>query len=191
MLTNLFFVRHAHSVYTPEELTRPLSEKGVKDSNLVTDILKHQNIDHVISSPYQRAIQTVEGVAKSRGKIIETIDGFKERILSQSPVEDFQLAVEKVWEEPTFSWDGGESNVNAQERGIHALNNLLARYAGKNIVIGTHGNILTLMFNYYDKQYNYEFWKRLEMPDIYQATFWDKSFVNVRKLWKRVGRYNE
>ncbi|MCC2441947.1 histidine phosphatase family protein, partial [Bacillus paranthracis] len=32
MLTNLYLVRHAHSTYTPEELKRPLSEKGLKDA---------------------------------------------------------------------------------------------------------------------------------------------------------------
>jgi 2,3-bisphosphoglycerate-dependent phosphoglycerate mutase len=61
MITNIYFVRHADSSYTPEELNRPLSEKGIKDAKKVTELLSHENITKVISSPYKRAIQTVEG----------------------------------------------------------------------------------------------------------------------------------
>jgi 2,3-bisphosphoglycerate-dependent phosphoglycerate mutase len=48
LLTNLYFVRHAHSTYTPDELKRPLSEKGQADAEKITRILKKENIDYVI-----------------------------------------------------------------------------------------------------------------------------------------------
>lgn len=99
MGTNLYLVRHAHSVYTPDERNRPLSERGCLDAKKVTELLKRKNVDHVISSPYRRAIQTVEGIAHSIGKAVEIEEGFKERILSDKPVEDFQYAVARVWED--------------------------------------------------------------------------------------------
>ena len=74
MLTNLYLVRHAHSTYTPEELKRPLSEKGLKDAYKVKELLREENIDHVISSPYLRAIQTVEGIALTLGREIQIVD---------------------------------------------------------------------------------------------------------------------
>lgn len=77
MLTNLYLVRHAHSTYTPEELKRPLSEKGLKDAYKVKELLREENIDHVISSPYLRAIQTVEGIALTLGREIQIVDEFK------------------------------------------------------------------------------------------------------------------
>ncbi|MEC5426087.1 histidine phosphatase family protein, partial [Virgibacillus sp. C22-A2] len=125
MQTNLYFVRHAHSTYTPDELGRPLSERGFTDANTVTDLLKKEAIDYVYSSPYKRAIQTVEGVAKYIDKEIELVEGFKERILAEKPVEDFTVAITKVWEDYDFSWNGGESNRIAQKRGVTAtLQNL-------------------------------------------------------------------
>lgn len=45
MTTNLYFVRHAHSTYTPDEYGRPLSEQGVLDANKVTELLKTENMD--------------------------------------------------------------------------------------------------------------------------------------------------
>ena len=63
IITNLYFVRHAHSNYSADELGRPLSEQGLVDAKQITKLLKLENIDVVVSSPYNRAIQTVEGIA--------------------------------------------------------------------------------------------------------------------------------
>lgn len=120
MPTNLYFVRHAHSIYTPDELGRPLSERGFNDANIVTALLKNEAIDAVYSSPYKRAIQTVEGIAKYIGKEIKIIDDFKERILAEKPVEDYTKAITQVWEDYEFSGAGGESNRVAQKRGVNA-----------------------------------------------------------------------
>jgi 2,3-bisphosphoglycerate-dependent phosphoglycerate mutase len=184
LLTNLYFVRHAHSTYTPEELRRPLSEKGQIDTEIITQILKEENIDYVISSPYKRAVQTVEGVADFFGKEVIIENSFKERILSESPVENFDLAVTKVWEEPAFSWEGGESNIIAQKRGVEATLKVLERYEGKNIIVGTHGNIMVLIMNFFDKKYDFSFWKELSMPDIYKLTFNGTTLKEVNRIWK-------
>lgn len=37
MGTNLYLVRHAHSVYTPDERNRPLSERGCLDAKKVSN----------------------------------------------------------------------------------------------------------------------------------------------------------
>jgi len=68
MVTMIYLVRHAHPVYSSDEVTRPLSEQGEKDARQVSDALKKEKIDIVVSSPYQRAIQTIEGVAQHFGK---------------------------------------------------------------------------------------------------------------------------
>jgi 2,3-bisphosphoglycerate-dependent phosphoglycerate mutase len=186
LLTNLYFVRHAHSTYTPDELGRPLSEKGFKDVEKITEILQKENIDIVISSPYKRAIQTVEGVAKFIGKEIVIQNGFQERKLSEKPVEDFYLAVTKVWEDYNFFWEGGESNISAQERGVKVTLQVLERYEGKNIIIGTHGNIMVLIMNYFDEKFGFDFWKELNMPDIYKLTFDKSKLKEVNRIWAKL-----
>ncbi|BCD22745.1 hypothetical protein BC30090_1642 [Bacillus cereus] len=70
-MTTIYFVRHAHSTYTKEERERPLSEKGQLDAENVTHLLKDRHIDVVISSPYKRAIQTVQGIANTYHVSIE------------------------------------------------------------------------------------------------------------------------
>ncbi|GIN09695.1 phosphoglycerate mutase [Shouchella clausii] len=183
MQTNVYLVRHAHSTYTADELGRPLSEKGIVASENVRRLFANKKIDAVLSSPYKRAIQTVECVAAGIGKEVIIKEGFKERRLSEKPMEDFQAAIAKVWEDPTFFWEGGESNVAAQKRGVQALLNVLEEYEGKNIVIGTHGNIMVLLMNFFDRNYDFLFWKSLEMPDIYKLMFQSKNLINVERIW--------
>ena len=185
MLTNLYFVRHAHSTYTPDELGRPLSEKGQADAEEIARIFKKENIDYVISSPYKRAIQTVEGIAELFEKEILIENGFKERTLSKGPVDNFETAITKVWNDPTFAWEGGESNITAQNRGVEATIKVLESYEGKNIAIGTHGNIMVLIMNYFDPTYDFNFWQELDMPDVYKLTFDGAKLRKVRRIWRR------
>ncbi len=44
LLTNLYFIRHAHSTYTPDKLNRPLSEKGLADAEKITKILNRKRL---------------------------------------------------------------------------------------------------------------------------------------------------
>lgn len=184
-MTNLYFVRHAHSIYTVDELKRPLSSQGIMDVERITEILEKENIDYVISSPYKRAVQTIERIAQLTDKELIIESDFKERNLSEKPIENFDEAITKVWEDETFSWEGGESNLIAQKRGIKATIEVLEKYEGKNIVIGTHGNIMVLIMNFFDKRYGFDFWKELDMPDIYKLTFEKTKLKEVNRVWKR------
>ncbi|MEI4768193.1 histidine phosphatase family protein [Psychrobacillus sp. FJAT-51614] len=182
MITNLYFVRHAHSIYTPDELERPLSDRGKEDAFSITEKLMQENIDYVISSPYKRAIQTVDGIARYIGLNIVINEDFKERTLSLLPVGDFNKAITKVWSNPDFTFDGGESNKKAQQRGVKATMQVLDEYKGKNVVIGTHGNLMVLIMNYFDKKYDFHFWEKLAMPDIYRLSFYENQLIEVRRI---------
>ncbi|AXI08726.1 histidine phosphatase family protein [Oceanobacillus zhaokaii] len=192
MQTNVYLVRHAHSTFTPDELGRPLSVQGLIDADRINSFLEKEDIDVVIASQYKRAVQTVEGIAQRIGKEVIIENGFKERKLAENPVDDFDSAISKVWQNPSFSWEGGESNIEAQKRGISATFKILNRYEGKNIAVGTHGNIMVLIMNYLDKKYDFHFWKSLDMPDIYKLTFNKAILHDVTRIWSREGhRKNE
>lgn len=152
------------------------------DADAVTDCLKHENIHAVCSSPYKRAVQTVEGIAAYIEKEIELIEDFKERTLTVNPAENFQKAITKLWKDPSFSWEGGESNDIAQKRGVKAIKEVLKKYRGQNVVIGTHGNIMVLIMNDFDSQYDFTFWNQLAMPDIFKLDFEGDSLKQVKRL---------
>lgn len=182
--TTLYFVRHAQSPYVPnEEAERGLSEQGRRDASRVARVLTQYDVDVVVSSPYARAVETVRETAETVDTEVVTEEGFRERTLAENHVEDFEKAITSVWEDPSFSWEGGESNEVAQERGIEAVDRTLSRWAGKDVVIGTHGNILTLILNHYDEKYDFDFWKRLTMPDIYRVIFEKNESPRIERIY--------
>ncbi|MFK4423190.1 MULTISPECIES: histidine phosphatase family protein [Bacillus] len=189
-MTTVYFVRHAHSTYTKEERERPLSEEGEIDAGNVTSLLKDKNIDVVISSPYKRAIQTVQGIANKYNLSIQLEEDLRERLLSKEPVTDFNDAIQKVWEDWTFAYEDGESNDVAQRRAVICMQSILKKYKGKNIVIGTHGNIMVLLMNYFDSKYGFQFWKTLHMPDVYKLTFDNNRFISAERVEKTGHRIN-
>ncbi|MGE7889769.1 histidine phosphatase family protein [Bacillus cereus] len=189
-MTTIYFIRHAHSTYTKEERELPLSEKGHCDAENVTSLLKDKHIDVVISSPYKRAIQTVQGIANTYNLSIQIEEDLRERLLSTELVADFNVAMQNVWKDWSFAYEGGESNDVAQRRAVICMQNILKKYEGKNIVIGTHGNIMVLIMNYFNSKYDFGFWKTLHMPDVYKLTLDKNRFISAERIEKTGHRLN-
>jgi 2,3-bisphosphoglycerate-dependent phosphoglycerate mutase len=188
MNTEIYFIRHAHSEFSlAHEETRGLSEQGWSDARRVTDILAAEEIQHILSSSYVRAIQTVEGLAGNLGIEVETDPRFREGDLAsrshhfENPLE----ALKYVYDNPGFKYPGGESNLEIQERGICALREAVSKYRGRKIAIGIHGHIMTCMLNYFDETFNFDFHQRTNKPDIYKLTLDDQfNMAGFERLWR-------
>ena len=63
------------------------------------------------------------------------------------------------------------------------LKEILNKHIGKSVVIGTHGDIMTLMLQHYDQRFDYHFWLGTTLPDIYRAEFEEGRLVNIARLW--------
>jgi len=188
MITEVYFVRHAHSVFSLEnEETRELSEKGWRDVEKITQILFQENINQIISSSYVRARQTVEGLANLVNLKIELDSRFRERDLAarNHHFENPEEAMQKVFSNPAYKFPGGETNLEVQQRGIDGLRDAVKKYKGQKIAIGIHGNIMACTMNYFDKKYDFEFWKQTTKPDIYKLLINDDfKLVACERLWK-------
>ncbi|MDP4091505.1 MAG: histidine phosphatase family protein [Bacillota bacterium] len=117
-----------------DELNRPPPEKGIKDARKVTELLSHENITKVKSSPYKRAIQTVVGTSNYFGLSILIDEGFRERKLADSSVTNFDEVILKYWENFNFSLNGGEAGFVAQYRGVQSLKGVLIAAHMSNIL---------------------------------------------------------
>jgi 2,3-bisphosphoglycerate-dependent phosphoglycerate mutase len=56
--TMVYMVRHGDSSKEGNERTRGLTQKGLLDVQRITDRLKVENVDAIVSSPYLRSILT-------------------------------------------------------------------------------------------------------------------------------------
>lgn len=76
METTVLMIRHAESPFIfGKERTRGLSKKGKEDASAITTVLHSFNIDVIVSSPYTRAIQTIQGLADDHMLEIHIIEG--------------------------------------------------------------------------------------------------------------------
>ncbi|HDX9627144.1 TPA: histidine phosphatase family protein [Bacillus cereus] len=189
MSTYIYMVRHGESPKLEgNERMRGLTEKGHMDARRVNDILKAERIDTFISSPYNRAMLTIEESANFYEKEIVVYENLKECMFSSegqiiSDKEVYPL-VKKMFANPDFARTEGESYKDCQRRVVKVLKEILMDFQGQKIVIGTHGLVMTLMMNYFDKQYGFEFLMNTSKPDIYKMEFKEEQFMNVERLWK-------
>lgn len=183
--TIIYFVRHADSLFIPNrERERGLSDRGKADVMRINEMLGHEEFDLFISSPYGRAIETIRGLATSANQEIVIVEELRERGIGTIPERGFMAAKKQVYEDFDFAYPEGESSHQAQQRAVKALKMILNTQSGKKIVIGTHGDIMTLMLNEFDKNYGYDFWSTSTMPDIYRTEFSGEDLERVERIWK-------
>lgn len=184
MTTELYFIRHASSdLSVKNERTRPLSGQGQLDAKKLLQIFKHVKIDHIYSSPYTRAIETVEYLAESHRKTIITSENLRERTIGRW-IDDFPSYAHAQWEDFHYRIENGESLHNVQVRNIAEVKHLLDQHDNTTIIIGTHGTALGTILNYYDQQFGFEqFWAMVDkMPYIIHMIFENNRFKSFKKL---------
>lgn len=78
----LYLVRHAKAgdreEWEGDDRLRPLSKPGRHQAEALVDVFKELPVEHIVSSPYLRCVQTVEPLAAHRGLRIETTDALAE-----------------------------------------------------------------------------------------------------------------
>ena len=178
--TKIIFVRHAKAKYGDDDRIRPLTEAGLKSREVVVETLKNIHIDRFLSSPYKRSIDTIQTAADYFGMKIETDERFRER--KAGTWDDDWLA--KRWADFSCAEEGGECLASVQARNIEALKEVLAKYAGETVVIGTHGTALSTILNYYDKSFGLSDFLRIVgwMPYVVELTFEGDKLVAKKDL---------
>lgn len=162
----LYLVRHAHSPFGPDEM-RGLSPPGHADAARVADLLDSRGVSRIVSSPYTRAIQTVQPLAERLGLPVEIEPDLRERCLCPEVVDDFAHRVETVWRDFDFAFPGGESSAAAQARVRQAIDGIARAAAGRHVAIASHGNALALFLHTLDPAVDFAFWSRMSLPDVY------------------------
>lgn len=183
-MTNIYLIRHAQCDYNIKDDESPqLTTKGFQDSKLVTRYLQDKDIQHVFSSPYQRAVDTLQDFATINNLTIQEIDDFRERKISATFIEDFESFAKAQWNDFNYKLHDGESLSEVQSRNIQAVESLLHQYPNRNIVIGTHGTALSTIINYYDNKFGYAEFQNIKklMPYVVHMAF-DGTTCNSIKM---------
>lgn len=172
---DVLLVRHAEPVPvgTPEihDDDRPLTDAGRSAADELAAELDGWEVTAIYSSPYERAVQTVSVLAERRGLPVQLIEDLRERRLSPEPHDEWRDTLERSWSDADFELPGGESGRTAQRRAIAILDLLRTRHAdGGRIVLGSHGNLISLILQALQPEVGYDFHMAMPMPALYRLT---------------------
>ena len=175
-------IRHAHAAWRGDD-AQSLSESGRAAAELVADKLALQPVAAIYSSPSASSLQTIAPLAKRLDLTPELVADLRERELPSVAPEEFDTLVSEAWQEPTRPPRGGESNVEAQERGLAVVRRVVSLHHGLHVVVCTHGNLLALTLNGLNPAFGYDIWRQLSFLDVYRLTFDDSRLVGVVRVW--------
>jgi 2,3-bisphosphoglycerate-dependent phosphoglycerate mutase len=172
---DVLLVRHAEPVAfgTPDlhDDDRPLTDAGRSAADELAAELDGWEVTAIYSSPYERAVQTVTVLAERRGLPVQLIEDLRERRLSPEPHDEWRVTLERSWSDADFELPGGESGRTAQRRAIAILDLLRTRHAdGGRIVLGSHGNLISLILQALQPEVGYDFHMAMPMPALYRLT---------------------
>ncbi|MEG2290327.1 MAG: histidine phosphatase family protein [Clostridium sp.] len=184
-MTKVYFVRHAKPDFSVhEDLIRPLTEEGLRDSKKVTEFLFDKDISRIYASPYKRAMDTVRDLADKLNLDIITKDDLRERAVSDGWIEDFKSFFRAQWEDFSYKLPKGECLKEVQERNVQALKEILKENCGDNVVVGTHGTALSTIIHYYDNKFGLDEFNRIIdiMPWVVVMEFQGEELVSVEEV---------
>lgn len=172
---DVLLVRHAEAVPVGtdgfDEAARPLTDAGRAAADELAAELDDYGLTAIYSSPYVRAVETVRSLGLRRGLEIQVLDDLRERTLSLEPSDDWRATLERAWVDPDFVVPGGESGRDAQRRAIGILDLLRSRHPdGGRLVLGSHGNLISLILQALDSQVGFAFHMAMPNPAVYRLT---------------------
>ncbi|WP_202079093.1 histidine phosphatase family protein [Caldalkalibacillus salinus] len=183
-MKRIYLVRHCKA--TGQAPTASLTEEGQLQAehlaNFFTDNLNP--IDFILSSTYARSKETIYPLAQKIKLKIHTDDRLSERILSSEDRVDWKDKLRESFVDLDMKLPGGESSREAMNRGIAVINEMI-NGSRENVIIITHGNLMSLMLKYFDDSYGFEEWKKLTNPDVYELTIPEKrENLKINRIWE-------
>ena len=172
----LILVKHALPEIIP---TLPanqwhLSEVGRTQCALLADQLATYAPAALVSSLEPKALETAHLVAQRMHTSVQIVDGLHEHERSNTPwlsSEEFDRAVAAFFHRPAELVLGCETAQQASERFAKTIAEVTSRYAEQNVVVFTHGTVLSLYVARATGIEPFALWKRLGLPSFVVLTF--------------------
>jgi 2,3-bisphosphoglycerate-dependent phosphoglycerate mutase len=170
-VTTLILVRHAQSAPRPDlaEEAFPLSENGRQQALDLAPVLAELDVDALASSPYRRALDTLQPYADSTGLTIAVDHDLRERSLGawlDSP-EAVNDAIRRMHADLDFRLEGGETGRACLARYEAALIRVVAANSGCTIAVGAHGGVISHFLAARATNLRPEFWRRIRNPHLF------------------------
>ncbi|WBB53573.1 histidine phosphatase family protein [Verrucosispora sp. WMMD573] len=173
--TEIVLVRHARSVPPtadgPDDFTRPLTRDGLRQAQELAPALTELRPAAVWSSPYRRAIQTVQPTADALGLPVHTLAELREWDDGLAFTEVWESHYARSWAELSHARPGGESLAQLGIRAVAALRTLVRHHPGRIVVVGSHGTFICRALAGFGVPVDWAAARQMPMPAVYRLRF--------------------
>ncbi|MGZ3142112.1 histidine phosphatase family protein [Lentzea chajnantorensis] len=178
MRAEVVLVRHARSTPPrrggPDEYRRPLTTEGLAQAEHLVAHLAGIEPSLIASSPYLRAVQTVEPFARALGLPVRTGHDLREWDSGIDPTPDYARHYAESWANPHFARPGAESLHQLTARATAVLTSLAREHGDGPVVIGSHGTFVSrALVGFGVDTVDHSFSQAMSMPAIYRLRFTD------------------
>ena len=182
-MTTVYLVRHAESApdrHVPEA-DWLLSAAGYQQAAALVPVLAELGVTALYSSPYTRAVLTLQPYADHAGLRIISHPGLRERKLATGFVDDWQAASKAVWDDHTFAHPGGESGMAVRARFTNAVVEIAAAHPSGRVALASHGNAIALYLGTLEPAaWGHAEWLAMTNPDVFEVT------LGPTPTWRRI-----
>ena len=165
MKKTIYLIRHCKT--EGQEPGAALTEQGKQDAKALVRVLVDIEVDHILSSPYRRAIDTIIPLSKELKLEVQVKEELKERVLSDQPMHDWLEKLEQTFLDKDLVFEGGESSREALSRVLRVIEEVLNNEEMNQVVLVSHGNLLSLLINHYDSNFGFKEWAKMRNPDLF------------------------
>ena len=171
-----------HCAATGQHPDAPLTDAGAQQAQTLADFLSRYPIDHITTSEYLRARQSIEPFASRSDLTIHTDARLNERTLSAEPLDNWQDVVGNSFDDHDLRAPGGESAREVLARAWAALDEIFDADHAMPLVV-THGNLLALVLHSLDRTFGFEGWKSLSNPDVFVLDDSGSGQMTFERIW--------
>ncbi|MDI2588846.1 histidine phosphatase family protein [Psychrobacillus sp. NEAU-3TGS] len=179
-MKRIYIIRHCKA--EGQEENANLTSEGYNQAMMLRDYFENVKIDKIISSHYVRAVQSVEPLAESKEMDIIKDARLAEKILSTENYPDWMEKLKMSFQDSSLTFLGGESSDVALCRISSVLEEVI-NSSEEDVILVTHGAIMSLLLNSMDEGFGFEQWQTLSNPDIYlvEVLEGERTF---KRIWK-------
>ena len=180
---NLYLIRHGKASMEGSDRERILDNDGKIQATSLCKKIKEQFQNQkirIISSPFKRAMQTIEKLSSDMSINIEQSDSLEEIRIGKDENSSKHQIIEKMWSDENFKVKNGSSQSEHVKMIKQNIEKILNDFYENNynLILVSHGNSIGIILKYFlNTSFTFNDWKKISMPDMYCLEFDKKNDV--------------
>ena len=183
-MNKLILVKHSLPEILPEMPASEwhLSAEGRQRCQVLADELTGHAPDLIFSSQEPKAQETAQIVAQQLFKPLFIVPGLhehKRKTVRFTDADQFEVSVKEFFEQPDALVFGEETAAQALNRFSGAVNQLVSQNRGQNLIVVSHGTVITLFVANNYRIEPFPFWNRLDLPSFVVLSLPDLEVLSI------------